>query len=578
MSDDEQQLDEFEGFIELLPEAIASNPDQIFNESIEESGSIHEELEGVAEALKSLSPSYCKDFDLEFKDITDSNLASLDYRYESTQGKESSNRDSLVSRRIQHFSQIAKVSLNPQAPKMTPGASGKAPAVPVVVTETQQLFEEIEDNVDLALTRLKNQREQRIKDMTEGEEEENLANARAFLDRLNRMQATLDEYDQLFRRKCLAIERAKRGQVREKIAEYEELLCELKSIAYSAGADPGARAAIPAQVPKFTKIAPVTLPKFGGNHAKYRAWKKSWLALARSAGIEPAMLGFRLHESLEGEARIAIGADNVWLDRDQELWRKLDGRYGNRWTVISEILKASILSQPPSDFNDIKKWVDDQLDSIQRVLQLKLTPEQLIVNCILVKLPEYIAAPLRLSLKVSGAGGGECTYSAQEFEDAVNDTIQTWTPTTPELAQSLAVHHTSFNQQANTQYTRTSSYNGRGGSTGGGNTHTTSYNGRGGPTGRGGWRGRASYRGTTRTPGYVDKCKLCDGDHYYKFCQNYKGALAKRERLKALGRCPECSSPKHDGQACLLRYPCHNCTGDTYHLDFLCPCIATPDS
>ena len=54
MSDDEQQLDDFEGFIGLLPEAIASNPDQIFNESIEESGSIHEELEGVAEALKSL--------------------------------------------------------------------------------------------------------------------------------------------------------------------------------------------------------------------------------------------------------------------------------------------------------------------------------------------------------------------------------------------------------------------------------------------------------------------------------------------------------------------------------------------
>ena len=38
MSDDEQQLDDFEGFIGLLPEAIASNPDQIFNESIEESG------------------------------------------------------------------------------------------------------------------------------------------------------------------------------------------------------------------------------------------------------------------------------------------------------------------------------------------------------------------------------------------------------------------------------------------------------------------------------------------------------------------------------------------------------------
>ena len=53
MSDDEQQVDEFEGFLGLLPDA--SEPEQIFNESIEESVSIHEELEGIAEALKSLS-------------------------------------------------------------------------------------------------------------------------------------------------------------------------------------------------------------------------------------------------------------------------------------------------------------------------------------------------------------------------------------------------------------------------------------------------------------------------------------------------------------------------------------------
>ena len=558
MSDDEQQVDEFEGFLGLLPDA--SEPEQIFNESIEESVSIHEELEGVAEALKSLSPSDSKDFDLEFKDITDSNLATLDYRYESTQKKESSNRDSLVSRHIHHFSQIAKVSVKPQPPKMTPGASGKSPAVPPVVTETQQLFEEIEDSVSSELIRLKAEEEQKIIDMTGDDEDLNLANATAFLCRLDRLQSKLIEYDEQLRRKCLSINRAKRGEVREKIGEYEQLLCKLKAIAYSAGADAGVGDAKPAHVKqKVTKIAPVTLPKFGGNHAKYKAWKNSWLALARSAGIEPAMLGFRLHESLEGEARIAIGIDNVWLDRDDELWRKLDGRYGNRWTMISEILRSSILSQPPSEFNDIKKWVDDQMDSIQRVLQLKLTPEQLIVNCILVKLPEYIAAPLRMSLKVSGAGGGECNYSAQEFEDAVNDTIQTWTPTTPELTQSLSVHHTSFNQ-ANTEQTHKTPT--RGGAFGGGGKQ----------------RGRGFSRGAARGTSKVNKCKLCEGSHYTKFCQNYKGALAKRNRLKEIGKCPECSRDSHDGQDCYLQYACHNCTGGTYHLDFLCPCIVSPDS
>ena len=207
------------------------------------------------------------------------------------------------------------------------------------------------------------------------------------------------------------------------------------------------------------------------------------------------------------------------------------------------------------------------------VLQLKLIPEQLIVNFILVKLPEYIAVPLKLSLKVTEVCRGECKYSAQEFEDAVNDTIQTWTPTTPELAQSLAVHHTSVNQQANTQYTRTSSYNGRGGSTGGGNTHTTSYNGRGGPTLGGRGKGRPYNRG-----GNLNRCRLCEGDHLSKHCEVYKGVLAKRNRLKALGKCPECSWNTHDGQDCQLQYECNNCTGGSYHLDYLCPCLVPPEA
>ena len=82
----------------------------------------------------------------------------------------------------------------------------------------------------------------KIKDMTEGEKGAKLANAKAYLSRLNKLQNKFDEYDEVFRRKCLAIDRAKRSEVREKMVEYEELLSDLKSIAYQAGADAGAGA------------------------------------------------------------------------------------------------------------------------------------------------------------------------------------------------------------------------------------------------------------------------------------------------------------------------------------------------
>ena len=562
MSDDEQQSDEFEGFVnELLTNTGSHVHEQVLDESIEEASSVHEELEGVANALKSLSPADSKDFNWEFRAITDANLANLDFGYASTQESDSVKRDSLVSRQIQFFSQNSNEPPRHQVPSMVPpvtnsgSASGKAPsAKPLVAPETQQLFDDIEDNIDLALDTLKAKSVEKVKAMTEGEEGAKLANAKAYLSRLNKLQNKFDEYDEVFRRKCLAIDRAKRSEVREKMVEYEELLSDLKSIAYQAGADAGAGAgAQPQAHQKVTKITPCTLPKFGGNHAKYKAFKKSWKKLCDAAKIEPEMVGFRLHESLEGEAREFVGQDNVWLGRADELWRKLDGRYGNRWTMTSEILKASVLSQPPKEFNHIKKWVDDQLDSIQRVLQLELTPEQLIVNCILVKLPEYIAAPVRMNLKVSGAGGGEFKHSAREFEDAINDTIQTWTPTTPELTQSLTVNHTSVDQWANTQQ---------------------------GAVSMDGVKKKVRFfnRGDVRSAGGSAKCKLCNGDHLTKFCLTYKGVLAKRERLKALGKCPDCSWEQHDGQSCQLKYACNNCTGGSYHLDYLCSSIVPTGS
>ncbi|CAL4159068.1 unnamed protein product, partial [Meganyctiphanes norvegica] len=282
----------------------------------------------------------------------------------------------------------------------------------------------------------------------------------------------------------------------------------------------------------------------------------SFNLLITAAGVEPDMIGHRLHDCLEGEAREFVGTDNTWLGKHNELWRKLDGRYANRWTMTSEILKASVLSQPPTDFSEIKRWVDDQLDSIQRVLHLGLTTEQLIVNCILAKLPEYIASPVRLSLKTSGAGGGEFKFSPQEFEDAINETIQTWTPATPELAQSLTVHQTSFSQKSNPQDAREAP-SAKDGSSG-------SY------TRKGYGQSRGGGRGTGNRP----KCKLCNGGHSTKFCNTHKGSLAKRDRLRALGKCADCSYDKHEGYFCQLQYPCHNCTGGGFHLDYLCPNMA----
>ena len=432
---------------------------------------------------------------------------------------------------------------------------------PLTPTDAQHLFEDIEDDVTAALVSLKADKAKMIQAMTDGNAEQNKANAKVFMVELNKLQETSDENFALLRRRCPGIDRGKKGQVRDKITEYEKLLRDLKIAANYAGVDAVSVPLLPNHgAPKVTKISPLKLPTFAGNYAKYKSFKESFNLLIDAAGVEENMIGHRLHDCLLDEAREFVGADNTWLGKHKQLWRKLDGRYANRWTMTSEILKSSILSQPPSDFMAIKKWVDDQLDSIQRVLHLGLTSEQLIVNCILVKLPEYIASPVRLSLKTSGAGGGDYKFSPQEFEDAINETIQTWTPKTPELVQSLTVNHTSVNQKANPQDVG------------------TIPSASGGPVGNGKKRGKITGRGGFRGSSNRHKCKLCNGDHSTKFCQSYKGSLAKRDRLKALGKCPECSWERHDDSFCRLQYPCNNCTGGSFHLDYLCPCIAQVNS
>ena len=93
MSDDEQQSDEFEGFLdEILTNAGSHVHEQLFDESIEEASSVHEELEGVANTLNSLSPTDSNAINWEFRDITDSNLANLDFRYASSQERDSLKR------------------------------------------------------------------------------------------------------------------------------------------------------------------------------------------------------------------------------------------------------------------------------------------------------------------------------------------------------------------------------------------------------------------------------------------------------------------------------------------------------
>ena len=323
--------DEFEGFIDGLSTDVRSHVPEQLDESIEKSSSVYTELESVAEALKTLSPieasnrdflALKSDFELaqkrgdsefetslfelkgenhpnssrdfsrqqssrlrvisvsapgglevEFGEITDSNLAKLDQKYDSVQELNSTKRDSLVSKGIDFWSQLGASTpskplvksvkgkeLVKNQPKMAPGKETK-PGPSII--DPQQLFEEIEDDVMSALDLLTGENAGMIREMTGADPVKNKANAKVYLDKLNKLQENLDENYGLLRRKCIGVDRAAKSEVRAKIGLYEKLLFDLKLVANKACADAGALGVPPVGPgPKVTKISPLKLPTF----------------------------------------------------------------------------------------------------------------------------------------------------------------------------------------------------------------------------------------------------------------------------------------------------------------------------
>ena len=111
--------------------------------------------------LRVISVSAPGGLEVEFGEITDSNLAKLDQKYDSVQELNSTKRDSLVSKGIDFWSQLGASTpskplvksvkgkeLVKNQPKMAPGKETK-PGPSII--DPQQLFEEIEDDVTSAL-------------------------------------------------------------------------------------------------------------------------------------------------------------------------------------------------------------------------------------------------------------------------------------------------------------------------------------------------------------------------------------------------------------------------------------------
>ena len=323
----------------------------------------------------------------------------------------------------------------------------------------------------------------------------------------------------------------------------------------------------------YAKAEALKLPHFAGDRAAYAAWKLNFEKIIDKTDIPDNFKGTYLYASLEGAAKEYVGATDKWMDKYTELWAKLDSRYANRWTLAAEVIKNSVMSAAPTgNVKDLTEYVDEQINYIDSLGQLKMSAQQLATNALLLKLPEEYAAAIRngLRLKRQGLGQEDYRFTPEEFRDVINDTVMTWDTTAPKKAAATTVSQTSARGAPEVQNKRIEVQS----------THDirTSNGAREGPRGRGNFhnnRGRGNFhnnrgRGGARQPQKVFKptCQVCkDPTHFTYRCPTYTTARSKREKLLQDGSCQNCARKQHQGR-CILKGSCYTCGG--WHMPHLC--------
>ena len=580
-----QVLGDLEGEIELNVEDHLEVSQDLLERAINESEETYYELEDISDQLRALSPILDRNSEIELAQPGRDESSNSQIRATS------SRRNSLVSQRISFFDNMAtSTTANTTSSIATSGAS--TTSAPTMYTQSgvgsvmspmlqgsgvQQVIESertmnwLELRVEFASEDLESRIEELLYSFEDEENDHIPADKATCLLDMKYLETQLEEWDSTFQRDCITIEKERQRVLQKKILDYGRKIKLLKVAAgYEDKKDSVTPHIAPPQEYKLAKVKPLEFPRFdGSNYSVFHPWKLKITNMLKSTSIPQDMWGVIVSDHLEGSAKKYIGCRGGWQGKYQELWEKLDSRYANRWTMAAETIKCSIMSTPPEDdWQKMIEYIDDQLDCIRSISFLDLTPEQLAVNVLLMKLPEDFANAIRNGIRIKRKDQGlqDFKFSPTDFRDVLNDTVVTWKATSPNLVASTSVLQTTFNQNKvwDQDDYKTSDHKMSGNGSGSGGARGR---GQGGP--RGGSRGRSSYN---RNYSKV-KCQLCDGGHSTPGCPSYLTAVGRRKQLVLLNKCPDCARIKHD-DACKLRFNCRICNKGM-HMDYLCPGLST---
>ena len=101
---------------------------------------------------------------------------------------------------------------------------------------------------------------------------------------------------------------------------------------------------------------------------------------------------------------------------------------------------------PKEDTNKLIEYFDQQLNLIESVEKIELSPAQMCTHMLLLKAPENVSTVIRNALKIKRQTRGKNDYkfTTQEFREVLNETVLTWKTISSKKAESTAAMKTSI--------------------------------------------------------------------------------------------------------------------------------------
>ena len=168
----------------------------------------------------------------------------------------------------------------------------------------------------------------------------------------------------------------------------------------------------------------VDLPTFDGKTIDYQAFKEHFQFVINKVNGPPELNATHLINSLQGPVKQYIGAGNKWFNKYDDLWKLLDSKYDNKYTLNYETLSAFFHKTLQGEQPDpVKNFVYIQLDNISNIKSLGLTAEELCTTYLIEALPTTYKTILKDGLKRTYPDKPKATFSIGEIRKVFNDTI-----------------------------------------------------------------------------------------------------------------------------------------------------------